>query len=364
MASGRNRTWSQELADLTLGDESENEDSNDATYSCQRSRPSAGSRQITARDSRTRELCPVPNNIQTADQSLFSRIIAAMPRSSFEKMLLRMQVEQREIDMESSETLIEHIEIRDTDEVIQRRKRDLVYEDNFNPTILQMAANRVFSYVKGVCRKYENELSVQEHMKCAERSKDVFVGKGLLDDDARACAFAIAFYTGSQYTGDGDNQYKGINRASSVIARKSNGEAVCNIDKDDMKDSTVILYYLIRGLSHIPFFWGVCSRAVVLSDDQLREYEPGALISWFQFSSSMKGKNAPPHFVKRSNTFFTIYSATGRSIQDFSVFPDEEEVLFLPHSTFLIVNHTISGGATVWRGRAQPDLKSFEPDRE
>ena len=90
-----------------------------------------------------------------------------------------MQVEQREIDMESSETLIEHIEIRNTDELIQRRKRDLVYEDNFNPTILQMAANRVFSYekLKDVCGKYESQLSVQEHITCAERAKHVFVGK-------------------------------------------------------------------------------------------------------------------------------------------------------------------------------------------
>ena len=344
MASGRNRTWSQELADLRISDDSENEAAQNTTSAFQRSRPSPLSRQKTATGSRPRELFPIPNDIQTTDKSLFSRIIAAIPRSSFEKMLFKMQVEQRQIDMESSETLIEHIEIRNTDELIQRRKRDLVYEDNFNPTILEMAANRVFCYekLKAVCGKYESPLSVQEHITCAERTKDVFVGKGLLDDDARACAFAIAFYTGSQYTGDGDNQYKGINRASSVIARKSNGEAVCNIDKNDMKDSTIILYYLIRGLSHIPFFWGVCSRAVVLSDEQLREYEPGALMSWFQFSSSMKGANAPPHFVKRSNTFFTIYSATGRAIQDFSVFPDEQEVLFLPHSTFLIVNHTMS----------------------
>ena len=92
-------------------------------------------------------------------------------------MLLKMQVEQRQIDMESSETLIEHIEIRNTDELIQRRKRDLVYEDNFNPTILEMAANRVFCYekLKAVCGKYESPLSVQEHILHVLKERKMFL---------------------------------------------------------------------------------------------------------------------------------------------------------------------------------------------
>ncbi|CAF1631894.1 unnamed protein product, partial [Didymodactylos carnosus] len=292
----------------------------------------------------TRELFPMPSNIKISDKSLFSKVIAAIPRASFEKMLFKMQVEQRQIDMESSETILENIQILDCQAIIKRRHRDLVYEDNFNPTILDMAKNRVFTYskLKKVCGQYESKRSLEEHIKRSDETASFFRGKGLSEDDARAVAFAIAFYTGSECGSDGNNQYRGINRASSVIARQSNGEAIANIDHGDMKDSAVILYYLIRGLAHIPFYWGVCSRAISLNEEQLSEYEPGALVSWFQFSSSMKGQNAPPHFVKRSNTFFKIYSATGRGIQDFSIFPKEEEILFLPHSTFLVVDHTLS----------------------
>ncbi|CAF1220335.1 unnamed protein product [Didymodactylos carnosus] len=42
------------------------------------------------------------------------------------------------------------------------------------------------------------------------------------------------------------------------------------------------------------------------------------------------------------NTLFKIYSLTGRSIKQFSNYPDEDEVLFLPHSTFLVFKHVAS----------------------
>ena len=39
------------------------------------------------------------------------------------------------------------------------------------------------------------------------------------------------------------------------------------------------------------------------------------------------------------NTHFIIYSLTGRSIRQFSIFPNEDEILFLPHSVFLVFKH-------------------------
>ncbi|CAF1090487.1 unnamed protein product [Didymodactylos carnosus] len=70
---------------------------------------------------------------------------------------------------------------------------------------------------------------------------------------------------------------------------------------------------------------------------------PGCLITWIQFSSSKKGNHVvDSDAFKHRNTFFKIYSLTGRRIRDFSNYPEEDEVLFLPHSAFLVFNHTIS----------------------
>jgi hypothetical protein len=106
-----------------------------------------------------------------------------------------------------------------------------------------------------------------------------------------------------------------------------------------LTDSSIILYYLVRGLAHVPYFWGITVRAVQLTDAELDSYTPGTLITWLQFSSSVRGYDLPEYFTKNRNTHFIIYSLTGRSIQEFSIFPDEDEVLFLPHSTFLVVDH-------------------------
>jgi hypothetical protein len=67
---------------------------------------------------------------------------------------------------------------------------------------------------------------------------------------------------------------------------------------------------------------------------------PGCLITWIQFSSSKKGKEVKTHFTHR-NTLFKIYSLTGRPIKEFSIFPGEDEVLFLPHSTFFVFKHEV-----------------------
>ncbi|CAF1573273.1 unnamed protein product, partial [Rotaria sordida] len=103
----------------------------------------------------------------------------------------------------------------------------------------------------------------------------------------------------------------------------------------------------VKALSHIPYYWGYVTRACQLKDDELQLYTTGALITWIQFSSSKKGKKVATNadFAGR-NTFFKIYSLTGRPIQQFSNYPEEDEVLFLPHSTFLIFKHTISHHGT------------------
>ncbi|CAF1581483.1 unnamed protein product [Didymodactylos carnosus] len=154
-------------------------------------------------------------------------------------------------------------------------------------------------------------------------------------NDAKAAAFAIAFYTGSQSGG--------ISRGASIIARQSNGEALNSANEEDVDDAAIILYYLVKGLSNIPYYWGVSARAIDLKDDETRSYAVGNVVTWFQFSSTKRGYE-PPEFFKNRNTFFIIYSLTGRPIQKFSSFPEEDEILFVPHSTFLVVDREEEAG--------------------
>ena len=65
-------------------------------------------------------------------------------------------------------------------------------------------------------------------------------------------------------------------------------------------------------------------------------------VSWIQFSSTTSAKEPPEHFKAR-NTYFYIYSLTGRDIQQFSNFAEaEKEVLLPPYSTFLVCKKDVS----------------------
>ncbi|CAF1452022.1 unnamed protein product, partial [Didymodactylos carnosus] len=265
---------------------------------------------------------------------------------SQDKYVLNL-LDEAQIELESSERLLEYISIFTDDEetmitndqkrlqmITNDRQNDLVYEDNFNPIIFGMVQEFSYSKLYDVCAKYESEEDLSKHDNLSMKNSSFFTEKGLNKDEARAAAFAIAFYTGSQSDG--------INRGASMVARTSNGAAIKNLSEDDLNDAVIILYYLIRGLAHIPYYWGVSSRAVDLTNDELKVYTSESLITWFQFSSSKKGRSPPDNFSKERNTKFIIHSITGRPIQQFSMFPDEDEVLLLPHSVFIVLDHQVS----------------------
>jgi len=141
---------------------------------------------------------------------------------------------------------------------------------------------------------------------------------------SKSCAFAVSFYTGSQS--------EHVNRGASIVCRKGNGEAI----DVEHKNYLPILYYLTMALSNIPFYWGSVTRAIALTNDEINSYKEGDIVTWFQFASSNKGKHANSSFSHR-NCYFHIYSLTGRPIKQFSNFPTEDEVLFLPYSSFLVI---------------------------
>ncbi|CAF1394899.1 unnamed protein product [Adineta steineri] len=247
------------------------------------------------------------------------------------------------METEEIEYFLEYITMTkkvDVDELIDNRKRHLVYEDHFNSSVFDMVEKKAsFEQLKRVCRLYETkegvkiDIVMKEHEERTKLSTPHFIKLGLSPDDAQAASLAISFYTGTKS--------EAVSRGASLVARQANGEVIEKKTKEEMNEAAVILFYLVKALSYIPYYWGYVTRACQLTDAELKLYMPGCLVTWIQFSSSKRGKEVAGGFnFANRNTFFKIYSLTGRPIGKFSNFEKEEdEVLFLPHSTFFVFKH-------------------------
>ncbi|CAF3206314.1 unnamed protein product [Rotaria socialis] len=235
----------------------------------------------------------------------------------------------------SSFSLAHAVLLQDIEELLDQRANYLLFEDNFTPTLAKIVKRDhgaySFARLRSVCARFENAQAMKQHDAKSRSTSAYFtkmVDRKISDDDARAFAFAIAFYSGSQS--------ETINQGVALIIRTTCAEDIINGTHEEIgEDAAIIMFYLARALSHITFYWGTVTRRVQLTPEEVKDYKPGALITWIQFSSSMKGEQAPKGFQNR-NTQFTIQSLTGRSIQYFSNFPEEDEVLFLPHSSLLV----------------------------
>lgn len=219
-------------------------------------------------------------------------------------------------------------------ELRQRREEYAVIEDDFGPALTEMLMRGnqpSFKNLVTACRKFDQEVFIQKHIETTERSHGYFIEKKINKDEAQAYAFAIAFYTGVF------SEMVNIN-ANLHARRWQRSDATENAKVDD--NAAMIMYYLITGLSHIKFFWGRVVRYVTLTPEDLADYKPGEIITWLQFSSTDKGDDKSAthlQWCKGRNTKFIVWSLTGRSIRNFSnCSKAEDEVLFMPHSTFLV----------------------------
>ena len=251
------------------------------------------------------------------------------------------------MESENIEFILKYVSLRHTAKELQEsRNEHFVYEDNFNSTLIDHMEERAsFQKLQTICRHYETKPGANidkimaEHNARAAKSHSFFIQKGMSEDDALASAFAISFYTGTKS--------EACSRGASLIARRANGVVVDEKTVQELNEASVILYYLVKALSHIPYYWGYVTRACQLKEDELQLYTAGALVTWIQFSSSKKGNKAATNFdFARRNTFFKIYSLTGRPIKEFSNYEEEDEVLFLPHSTFLVFKHVTTHHGT------------------
>lgn len=212
---------------------------------------------------------------------------------------------------------------------LSMREKFFVYEDNFQSVIAKAIGKRLsYNDLHKICSKLVED-SINDHEEKSQRTMPYFIYRGLSPDSARACAFALSFYTG---TNSGR-----VNRGASLAARQGNGEIISSSENAEVEDTSIILYHLTLALSHINFYWGTVTRAVNMHNEDLDQYKAGALVTWIQFSSSMRG-DRPADAFRNRNAVFTIQSLTGRRIKDFSNFPEEDEVLFMPHSSFLVTH--------------------------
>ncbi|CAM4761434.1 unnamed protein product [Rotaria magnacalcarata] len=217
-------------------------------------------------------------------------------------------------------------------EVSLREKRDeyAIIEDDFGPLLekkLKDGATLSFANLRKACQQLDKNSDL--HYQKSNQTYRYFVERGIAEEDARSYAMAIAFYSGG---------YSAlVSTSANYVVRMERKVAEMYTDDEKLNSHAVMLmHYLIKGLSHIDFYWGVVTRYVELDEDDQKDYKPGEILTWLQFSSADKGGQDMIHFKER-NTVFKIASLTGRAIRYFSNCADEEdEVLFLPHSCFLV----------------------------
>ncbi|NXP26879.1 NRT2 ribosyltransferase, partial [Scytalopus superciliaris] len=73
--------------------------------------------------------------------------------------------------------------------------------------------------------------------------------------------------------------------------------------------------------------------------------QPGQTIRFGQFTSSSLDREATKAFGQ--DTFFEVLTCHGAAIQDFSFYPEEQEVLIPPFETFVVTSVTLRGNSTL-----------------
>ena len=97
---------------------------------------------------------------------------------------------------------------------------------------------------------------------------------------------------------------------------------------------------LYQSLTILPPFVGEVYRGVKDAIFNMEDYKIGNKMVWNTFSiTSTLWKNTTELINSKKGIVFIIKSRTGRKISSYSKFPMDEEVVFLPGTTFKIVNH-------------------------
>ncbi|CAF1388007.1 unnamed protein product [Rotaria sp. Silwood1] len=219
------------------------------------------------------------------------------------------------------------------------------YESYFNAAFYNLMKDKAsYEKLQEICRNNEAKRgadiyrAMTEHSQRVDETSSYFTDHGLSQDEAKAASLAISFYTGTKsgVIDQGRDHGKQIQyRTQKILIDKK--------EEEEPIETFIICNYLLRGISKISYYRGYVSRSCRLTDEELKFYTAGSVIIWSQFNGTFKGKRILDSFdFSTRNTFFRIYSLTGRPINTFSNFDDEDEILFLPDSTFLVLKHVVS----------------------
>jgi len=97
------------------------------------------------------------------------------------------------------------------------------------------------------------------------------------------------------------------------------------------------VHYLLRGLNKLPAFKGEVYRGVVGKARILKEYIKGRPIQWGAFSSCSSKLNTTKSFTSKADgVIFKIDLQSGRTINAYSFYPKEDEVLMPCTSKFVV----------------------------
>jgi hypothetical protein len=96
---------------------------------------------------------------------------------------------------------------------------------------------------------------------------------------------------------------------------------------------------LYGAINLLPLYNGEVYRGVN-TKFTLEDYTIGNKITWNSFSlGSYEWKNASDLIDKKTGVIFIIHSKSGRIISKYSKYPVDAEVIFLPGTSFTIINH-------------------------
>ena len=167
------------------------------------------------------------------------------------------------------------------------------------------------------------------HLDIMEKKYKYMDTNNLSVDDKKACTLTLSYYTSTKENSDR------IKRNTNVLIRGQN-EFTQKENWSDGSQYYPILYYISKSLANLPLYTGytVCSMDID-NKEYLKNYEPGTIITWLNYTSATAGKEISPYFRNR-NTLFYIYSFSARDISKFSAYSREKETLYPPFSHFLI----------------------------
>eukprot|EP01124_Arcella_intermedia_P027429 TRINITY_DN5368_c0_g1_i5.p1 TRINITY_DN5368_c0_g1~~TRINITY_DN5368_c0_g1_i5.p1 ORF type:complete len:326 (+),score=119.42 TRINITY_DN5368_c0_g1_i5:48-980(+) len=152
----------------------------------------------------------------------------------------------------------------------------------------------------------------------------------LSEDEAKA----ICIYTHDCFGSKEENFYFKLN------------ELLRQRKKNDMKDLEGYLFLIFKALDKLPNISTIIFRGIPkeLKSKIIEEYQPGRPIHWSSFSSGTEDISIAKEFCGENGIIFEIKIQNGKSISNYSILPQEKEILLSPNMQFIVNSLKEEGG--------------------